>query len=275
MPDPLVRQRFVSVWPSLDDPPPDSDFVADPASAWDSPPRMTGLSPASRPVRNSGGAASAPAVSSALAALNPGRRAVKALGVVAVVVFAIAVFLAWRSQPRAEVVAPASPSPTPTAAAPVSLPAPSSAPAATIVVAVTGRVRHPGLVTLPVGARVADAIAAAGGVLPNTDLSFVNLARKVTDGELIVIGIQPSPGQAVDPTGGDTPASGGSAVGPVDINTAGLAQLETLPGIGPALAQRIVDYRTQHGSFHSVDDLQNVSGIGPSKYAEIKDFITT
>jgi competence protein ComEA len=212
-----------------------------------------------------------------LAALNPGRRAVRALGAVAVAVFVIAAFIAWRSQPRAEVVtspAVASPATVSPSVAPAATPA-SSAPSTAgpaVVVAVTGRVRRPGLVTLPPGARVADAIAAAGGVLPHTDLSFVNLARKVSDGELIVIGIEPSPGQVVDPTGTDTPAS--AAAGPVDLNTAGAAELETLPGIGPALAQRILDYRTQHGTFRSVDDLQNVTGIGPSKFAEIKPLVT-
>ena len=144
-----------------------------------------------------------------------------------------------------------------------------------IVVSVGGRVKHPGLVYLPPGSRVADAIAAAGGVLPDTDLSFTNLARKVSDGELILIGVQAPPGVAADPTGGDSAAPGGSTAGSVDLNTASLAQLETLPGIGPALAQRILDYRTSHGSFHSVNDLQNVSGIGPAKFAAIKDLVTT
>ena len=209
-----------------------------------------------------------------LAALNPGRRAVKALAAVAALVFVAAAFIAWRSQPRAEVVATPSPTvvPAPIQASQTPLPPPSPS-VATIVVAVTGRVHHPGLVTLPSGARVADAIAAAGGALPNTDLSFVNLARKLSDGELIVIGVEPSPGEAADPTGGDAPPSG-AAAGPVNINTAGLAQLQTLPGIGPALAQRILDYRTQHGPFRSADDLQNVSGIGPSKYDEIKALVT-
>ncbi len=214
----------------------------------------------------------------ALAALNPGRRAVKALAVLAVVVVVIAAFVAWRSRPHAEVITAATgaaQSVAATATPPVpgpSAPAPSPS---TIVVAVTGRVRHPGLVTVPVGARVADAIAAAGGALPGTDLAFVNLARRISDGELIVIGVAPSPGEVVDPTGGGSPAAGGAESGPVDLNTAGLAQLETLPGIGPSLAQRILDYRTQHGDFHSVTDLQNVSGIGPSKYAAIKDLVTT
>jgi competence protein ComEA len=234
------------------------------------------------------GPRSAPSAASALAALNPGRRGVKALAAIGLAVVVVAAFIAWRSQPRAEIVATTSSSSTAVAAANPSgaaggdpSPVPAAAPAASpipstamIVVAVTGRVRHPGLVDLSPGARVADAIAAAGGVLPKTDLSFVNLARKVTDGELIVIGVQPSPGMTVDDTGDPAASTPGAAAGPVDINTAGLAQLETLPGIGPALAQRIVDYRTQHGNFRSVDELQDVSGIGPAKFAEIKAEVT-
>jgi competence protein ComEA len=205
----------------------------------------------------------------------------------------LAAFVAWHSRPRAEVVTATSPTAAGTGTAGTATDgtatAPSSGPlvanpgadpsasstAGMIVVAVTGRVKHPGLVELPAGSRVADAIAAAGGVLPKTDLSFVNLARKVADGELIVIGVKPSPGMTTDPTGGASPGDSSGAVGgPVDLNTASLEQLETLPGIGPALAQRILDYRSQHGSFHSVDELQNVSGIGPSKFAEIKALVT-
>jgi competence protein ComEA len=234
----------------------------------------------------------APAV---LAALNPGRKAVKALAGLALAVILVTAFLAWHDQPRAEVVAttsgtaspgsgrssgvaPAPDPPLPGTVSSSSLPsgtalsgtAPSGA--AMIVVAVSGKVRHPGLVHLPSGSRVADAIAAAGGALPGTDLSFVNLARKVADGELIVIGIAPSPGSIVD--GGGEPSDGPAAGGLVDINTADATQLDILPGIGPALAQRIIDYRTQHGPFHSIDGLQQVSGIGEAKYAAIKDLVT-
>jgi competence protein ComEA len=129
-------------------------------------------------------------------------------------------------------------------------------------VAVQGRVAHPGLYRLPSGARVADALDAAGGALPGVDLSYVNLARKVTDGELILIGLSAAP------------APPGTPGGKVNLNTASLAELDALPGVGPALGQRILDYRTAHGSFGSVEDLRHIPGIGDAKYAELKDLVT-
>lgn len=132
-----------------------------------------------------------------------------------------------------------------------------------LVVAVAGRVARPGLVRLPAGSRVADAIDAAGGALPDTDLSTLNLARKVTDGELIVVGVPPPPAGA-----------GAVAGGLVNLNTATLDQLQTLPGVGPVLAQRIIEYREQHGGFANVADLRNVTGIGDARYNELKTRVT-
>jgi competence protein ComEA len=110
-------------------------------------------------------------------------------------------------------------------------------------------------------------------VLPGTDISFLNLARKVSDGELIVVGVTPPPGVA---QGGSGEAGGGGAPGggPVNLNTAGIDQLQTLPGVGPVLAQRILDYRTAHGGFRSVADLRQVSGIGDARFAQLKDLVT-
>jgi competence protein ComEA len=167
----------------------------------------------------------------------------------------------------------------PAGADPTTPPTATASSAAMLVVAVEGKVRHPGLVRLPPGSRVADAIDAAGGAEPGTDLSFVNLAQKVVDGELIVIGVTPPPGVAATSSSDSSTAGaagGGAATpgAPINLNSASDADLETLPGIGPALAQRIIAYRTQHGSFRSVDELRNVSGIGDAKFAEIKDLVT-
>jgi competence protein ComEA len=137
-----------------------------------------------------------------------------------------------------------------------------------LVVAVSGMVNEPGLVRLPVGSRVADAIEAAGGALPEADLDHLNLARKLADGELIAVGL---PGAAGDPGAGEVP---GGVPAKINLNTASQAELETLPGIGPALAQRIIDYRTAQGQFRSVEELRQVSGIGEVRFAELRDLVT-
>ncbi len=135
-----------------------------------------------------------------------------------------------------------------------------------LVVSAIGQVHRPGLVTVAGGARVADAITAAGGALPEADLSTVNLARLVVDGEQIAVGM---PGSSLP---GDTDPS--SSGGLVDLNTATLAELETLPGIGPVLAQRILDFRESNGGFTAVEQLREVSGIGPTVYEDIVDLVT-
>jgi competence protein ComEA len=185
-----------------------------------------------------------------------GRTGVRALAAFAAVVAVAAAVLAWRARPAVE---PLGAGPDPP------LPSASVGPApALLVVAVTGKVRRPGLVRVPAGARVADAIEAAGGAVPGTDLSAVNLARKVTDGELIVVGVAPPAGQAAGP----------GATAPVNLNTATSEQLQTLPGVGPVLAQRIIAHRDQHGGFTNVSELRQVSGIGDARYQELKDRVT-
>lgn len=140
-----------------------------------------------------------------------------------------------------------------------------------VVVHVVGQVAAPGLVTVPPDARVADALRAAGGATPDADLAALNLARAVTDGEQIVV---PRPGEVValpDPGG----AGGGAdaAVGPLDLNAADAAALDALPGIGPVLAERIVAWRDENGRFTSVEELGEVSGIGPAVLADVRDLV--
>jgi len=140
----------------------------------------------------------------------------------------------------------------------------------TVVVDVVGKVRRPGVFTLPANSRIVDAIAAAGGTQPGTDLTALDLASKLIDGEEIFVGIPPPSGVAAQSGGGvigDNRVGGSSASSVVDLNTSTLVELETLPGIGAVTAQKILDWRAQHGRFTSVSQLQQVSGIGPSKYA--------
>jgi competence protein ComEA len=198
-------------------------------------------------------------------AFNPGRRGVRALVAVCVLVVAVAGYLAWQARPQTEPVATLTSSPV--ATGPAGEIAPSRG--GTLVVAVTGRVRRPGLVQLLDGARVADAIDAAGGVLPDTDLTAVNLARRVVDGELIAIGVPGLPAG-----GGGEPAGPGAPGGKVNLNLATLAQLDALPGVGPVLAQRIIDHRVRRGQFRSVGDLRQVEGIGDAKYEQLKELVT-
>jgi len=150
--------------------------------------------------------------------------------------------------------------------------------AGVLLVHVVGQVRRPGVVRLPPGSRVLDAVQAAGGATSSADLNHLNLARPVADGEQIVV---PKPGESI-PAGGVPGAGGGvpgstgpgsttagSAGGPIDLNTADATALDSLPGVGPVIAQRILDWRTQHGRFSSVDELGEVSGIGDKLLAQI------
>jgi competence protein ComEA len=218
------------------------------------------------------------------ARLDPGRPGAVALVLVAAVAAVLAAVGVWSGRPQAEPVgglpavgidtavpsAPPSAQP-PLAAATATTPA---APAAELVVSVAGRVRRPGLVSVPDGSRVADVLHAAGGALPGTDLATVNLARRVADGEQVSIGVP----AAVDAAPAGPAASGDAAApasgGKVDLNKATLEQLDGLPGVGPVTAQRILDWRTRSGRFSRVDQLREVEGIGERRFSQLKDLVT-
>lgn len=150
-------------------------------------------------------------------------------------------------------------------------------PTGEVTVHVAGAVAQPGVVTLPAGSRVTDAVAAAGGLLADADPSLINLARQLQDGEQLLIlreGEEP-PAPAPSGTVADGGGSAGTAEdGPVDLNTASVEQLQALPGIGPALAQRIVRHRDEHGPFRAPGDLRDVSGIGEKRFQDLADLVT-
>jgi competence protein ComEA len=203
--------------------------------------------------------------------LDPGRRA--ALVVVAVLLTgaAVAGFGVWRSRPVAEPV-PAALAPAVSAASSTSSASSASAANGELVVSVAGPVVRPGLVRLPVGARVADAVAAAGGPVPGTDMTGVNLARRLTDGEHVVVGPAGAAGLAGSAGPGPVASPGGSGAR-VDLNTATLADLDALPGVGPVTAQRILDWRAANGRFSSVDQLREIEGIGETRFSRLRELV--
>ncbi|PPF84142.1 hypothetical protein C5B96_07585 [Subtercola sp. Z020] len=186
---------------------------------------------------------------------------------------------------------PSSPAPPGSAATPGASPT-----GGLILLHVLGAVAHPGLYELHAGDRVVDAVAAAGGFTPNADQTQQNLARPIADGEQLVIpeqGAAPPLGSAAAGTAGLTPGAGAGAAGAaagsgsgagspgggqpsalVNINTADQALLETLPQVGPALAQRIIAWRTTNGRFTQLDDLKNVTGIGDKTFAALQPLVT-
>lgn len=217
------------------------------------------------------------------------RRSVLALSVLLVVAAAFAVQHFWvgRAQPvRApEVVRAAAPyeagelnsaaGPAPSAGPPVA----GSAAGAEIVVDVSGKVRKPGIHRLPAGSRVVDALGAAGGVRPGADTDGLNRARFLVDGEQVVVGA-PAPQTGAAGTGAGPAAAGSTGAGtgagppaPLSLNTATVDQFDTLPGVGPVLAQHIIDYRAQHGGFRSVDELREVNGIGERRFADLRNLV--
>jgi competence protein ComEA len=146
----------------------------------------------------------------------------------------------------------------------------AEAPAQTVlVVHVVGEVRRPGLYRLRDGSRIADAVRRAGGALRNADLAAVNLAAPLVDGVQILV-----PGEATAPAASAGAPGVGSSTGPVSLSSATVEELDELPGVGPITAQKIVDYRTEHGPFASVEDLDAVPGIGPTRVEQLRELVT-
>jgi competence protein ComEA len=211
-------------------------------------------------------------------------RTVAAVAGVLVLAMAFALHHYVAARPRAVHVPPAVPTTvrgvTMAPAAHTVRPAPAAS-AAAVVVDVTGKVRTPGLERLPVGSRVADALTAAGGAVPGTDVSALNLARPLTDGEQIVVGGPASGGGGPAAVGGSVPEAGGAAAAgalgppgaPLDLNTATPEQLDALPGVGPVLARHIIEYRDKHGQFTSVAQLRGVPGVGPRRFQDLRALV--
>ena len=181
-----------------------------------------------------------------------------AAGCLALLLFVGSKLLA-QPQTSAAVAPPAAP-PTETAATA----------SAVVVVDVVGAIRRPGLYRLEQGARIADAVSRAGGATPKADLALINLAAPLADGEQVVV---PRRGGATSGALGSSGAPGATVTGPVHLSTATLEQRDSLPGIGPVTAQKILDYRQKHGAFTSVDELDAVPGIGPARLDQLKDLV--
>ncbi|MEV6865138.1 ComEA family DNA-binding protein [Streptosporangium subroseum] len=196
--------------------------------------------------------------------LGPGGPGLRLLLLIALIAAVVGGVYAWQSQPEPEPLPPPAPLSGSPLSTPVSASRPQPTPTVELTVHVTGKVRHPGVVTLPGGSRVTDAVQAAGGVRKGAALGPLNLARKIIDGEQIVVG-SPSPGVVAAPV----PVDPATAV--IDLNTATPEQLEQLPGVGEVLARRIVEYRDKNGGFRNVEQLREVSGIGDRKYAEMRE----
>ncbi|GHG68952.1 hypothetical protein GCM10018779_41880 [Streptomyces griseocarneus] len=213
-------------------------------------------------------------------------RTLAALAVVLVAAAVLAAYHFWSGRPQTvrppERETPAVTAPAPVPADGTAAPAGPSAGTAgaasgagaaarEVVVDVAGKVPHPGVRRLPAGSRVADALAAAGGARPGADTTGLNRARLLMDGEQIVVGAT-APGQPA-PAAPGAPAGPGAPTGPLSLNSATLEQLDGLPGVGPVLAQHILDYRTRHGGFRSVADLRHVNGIGARRFTDLKPLV--
>ncbi len=228
--------------------------------------------------------------------VDPAVRGALLIALVALVAALAAGWFAWRGRPVPVLALPpatqatdlASPEhggvaaavPRPTAMLPSA--AASQSPEAQVVVDVAGKVRHPGVLTLPGGSRVVDAVSQAGGVLPGTDTSGLALARHLVDGEQILVDGRPGPAPPQHTGGGagDTGSDGGKespGAGPgtpLNLNTATVEALDGLPGVGPVLAQRIVEWREAHGGFTFPRQLGEVTGVGDQRLADLLPLVT-
>ncbi len=192
------------------------------------------------------------------------RRAVAGLVLVGCLAVVLGLGYLRRSLPVGTALPPAS---TPSAV--VAAASATASPSSDVVVDVAGKVRRPGIVRVAAGSRVVDALTAAGGALPGVDLTALNLARRLVDGEQLLVGV-PAPAGGASSAGGPGAPGGADPGSPLDLNAATVEQLQELPGVGPVLAQRIVDWRVAHGRFSSVDELREVSGIGAKKFADLR-----
>jgi competence protein ComEA len=234
-------------------------------SAWDEPPRGPGRWLPS---------------SWLTARWDPGGWGAIGLAVVAALAAVAAAVGVWAGRPVAEPVpplpvvsagAPARANTLPSAAA---VPGAVPAPGGPVVVNVAGKVRRPGLVTMREGARVGEAVDAAGGTLPNVDLTPLNLAARVVDGQQILVGVAAPPGAAAPGPSAGSPAGAGPAPGgKLDLNAATLEQLDGLPGVGPVMAKKILDWRTQNGRFNAVEQLREIPGIGDARFGTLRDLV--
>ena len=189
---------------------------------------------------------------------------VKVLATIAVAASVLLVW--WLLSGRPEPSEPAAPLAFAESTAPAGA---AKAPAAELIIDVVGKVRKPGIVTVPKGSRVYQAIEAAGGLKGRVDTATLNMARVLADGEQILVGIEPvgAPAAAEGPSGAPAGAK-------VNLNTATAEQLDTLPGVGPVTAQAILDWRQENGRFGSVEDLLDVKGIGDATLAELRDHVS-
>ncbi|WP_406182756.1 helix-hairpin-helix domain-containing protein [Streptomyces sp. NBC_01006] len=290
-----VRRRAETLLGSAGGPPPSSPPSPPPEavppappgpgpvirSVADPPPRETPVGiPLSGQAPLSGGAVLRLAVRERLpvwlqarCAVEP--RTVAAVGVVlaAAVAFGAQQFWTARPQPVAapSVVTPATaPAPAPGPGAPA---AAAGGAGTRIVVDVSGKVRDPGVRRLPAGSRVEDALAAAGGVRPGTDTTGLNRARVLVDGEQVVVGAPAQPALGGPGSGAGPGTGAGGGAGPLSLGTATVEQLDGLPGVGPVLAQHIVEFRTARGGFRSVEELRQVDGIGERRFADLRKLV--